>query len=114
MKNQINVHCASRLAGPILALRFRRAAQRDEHNGFSFTAAMEWRRAAELSSWITPLADRYWRGWERIMHLSSRFAAPIGTAEIVPIVILQPSSPSQVSLAAQPTLPQQVMLQPAV
>jgi hypothetical protein len=101
------------LAGPILALRYRRAAQRDESHGFSFTAAMEWRRAAELSSWITPLANRYWREWERIMHLSRRLAMPIGIADAAPIAVPQQSSPSPVDLALQSMLPQQVMLQTA-
>ena len=114
MKNQIIARCALRLAGPILALRYRRAAQRDENNGFSFTAAMEWRRAAELSCWITPLANRYWREWERIMHLSRRLAVPIGVAQVVPIAVLQQSSPSQGKFVAQPMVPHQVMLQAAM
>lgn len=59
-------------AGPLLALHYCRAARRDEDNGFPFAAAMEWRRAAELSSWIAPLANHYWREWERIMHVSHR------------------------------------------
>ena len=114
MKNRIYVRSALRLAGLILALRYRRAAQRDENNGFSFTAAMEWRRAAELSSWITPLANRYGREWERITHLSRRLAVPIGVAQVVPIAVLQQISPSQVDLVAQPMVPHQVMLQTAV
>lgn len=65
-------------AGPILALRYCRAARLDEDNGFPFTAAMEWRRAAELASWIAPLANRYWREWERIMHVSHRSRELIG------------------------------------
>ena len=112
MKNQINVRSALRLAGPILALRYRRAAQRDENNGFSFTAAMEWRRAAELSSWITPLANRYWQEWERIMQLPRRLAVPIGVAEVATIAVLQ--QPSQVELVAQPMVPHQAMLQAAM
>jgi hypothetical protein len=104
MKDRIHVRCAIKLAGPILALRYRRAAQRDENNGFSFTAAMEWRRAAELSSWIAPLANRYWRQWERIMQLSRRLAAPIGVAEAVPIAVLQQSLPSRAMFPHQVTL----------
>ncbi len=78
MKGQLNTRCLLKIAGPILALRCRRAAQRDENNGFPFTAAMEWRKAAELSSWITLLANRYWQEWEGIMKVPRRLAEPIG------------------------------------
>jgi hypothetical protein len=50
--------------------------RRDEDNGFLLTAAMQWGKAAELSSWITPLAIRYWREWERIMQVPCRLGAP--------------------------------------
>jgi hypothetical protein len=66
--------------GPLLAFHYRRAAKQDEDNGFPFTAAMEWRHAAELSSWVTPLANSSWREWERIIQLSRRLAEPIGVA----------------------------------
>jgi hypothetical protein len=113
MKGQVNMRRVSNLAGPLLALRYRRAAQRDENNGFPFTAAMEWRKAAELSSWITLLANRYWREWERIMQLSRCLAEPIGVASVGAITVFQQSSPSRVGLALQPVVPRRVMLQPA-
>lgn len=113
MKCQTHMRCLLKLPGPILALRYRRAAQWDESHGYSFAAAMEWRRAAELSFWITPLANRYWREWERVMHLSRRLAMPIGIADAVPIAVPQQSSPSRVDLALQPMLSQQGMLQTA-
>jgi hypothetical protein len=113
MNCQIHMRRLLKLAGPVLALHYRRAAQRDESHGFSIAAAMEWRRAAELSSWITPLANRYWREWERIMHLSRRLAMPLGIANAVPIAVPQQSSPSRVDLAVQRTRPQQVILQTA-
>jgi 2-haloacid dehalogenase len=81
------------LAGPILALPCRRAALRDENNGFPFTAAMQWRKAAEMSSWIAPLAIRYWREWERIMQVPRGLAEPIGVAAVGAIALLQQRLP---------------------
>jgi hypothetical protein len=59
-----------------LALRYCLAAQRDENNGFPFTAAMEWQKAAYL--FVGPFADLCWRQWERIVRLPRHMAAPIG------------------------------------
>jgi hypothetical protein len=59
------------------ALRYCLDAQRDEKNGFPFTAAMEWHRAADLFFPIAPFADLCWRKWERIVRLPRRFAEPI-------------------------------------
>jgi hypothetical protein len=50
------------------ALRYGRAAQRDERNGFHYTAAIEWRHAAELFRSGSLAAEYCWRQWERIMH----------------------------------------------
>jgi len=60
-----------------LAVRYCLAAQRDEVSGFPFTAAVEWRKAAELFGSITPMADRCWLEWERIMRLPRHLAGPI-------------------------------------
>jgi hypothetical protein len=65
------------LSGLLLAIAYSRAAQRDEKNGYAFTAALEWRKAAELMSPIPALADRCWTQWERVMHLPRRLAQPI-------------------------------------
>jgi hypothetical protein len=102
MKGQVNSWRVLMILGPLMALGYRRAAQRDENNGLPFTAAMEWRKAAELSSWITLLSNRYWREWERIMHLPRRLAEPIGLAP-APIAALQQNSSSHLKLPA-PTL----------
>lgn len=101
-----------KLGGPILALRYRRAAQRDEGNGLTFTAAMEWRKAAELSSCITLLANRYWREWERVMHMPRRLAQPIGLASLNPIAARQQNSSSHVNFSLRPLVQHQVTLQP--
>jgi hypothetical protein len=66
------------IASPVLALAYCYAAQRDEGNGYEFTAAMEWRKAAELLSRIPAAADRCWRHWEQLMQLPRRLARPIG------------------------------------
>jgi hypothetical protein len=60
-----------------VAMRYCLAAQRDEKNGLPFTAALEWRKAAELVGTIGPMADRCWIEWERIMHLPRHLADPI-------------------------------------
>jgi hypothetical protein len=59
------------------AFRYARAAQRDERNGFPYTAAMTWRYAGELSAPNTPAAEYCWEQWERIMHLPRRLAGPV-------------------------------------
>jgi hypothetical protein len=66
------------ISSPVLAIAYCHAAQRDEKNGFPFTAAMEWRKAAELLNSIPAAADRCWRHWERLMQLPRRLADPIG------------------------------------
>jgi hypothetical protein len=60
-----------------LAVGYWLAAERDEKNGFPFTAAMEWHKAAELFSPIPKVSDRCWQQWERIAHLPRRFACPV-------------------------------------
>jgi hypothetical protein len=66
-----------------IVMRYCLAAQRDEKNGFPLTAAMEWRKAAELLAPITPISERCWREWERIMRLPRRLAGPIGASNAV-------------------------------
>jgi hypothetical protein len=73
------------------ALHYGHAAQRDERNGFPYTAAMEWRHAAELSLSGSLAAEYYWGQWERIMHLPRQLAAPIGSSRPV-IVPPKPAS----------------------
>ena len=60
-----------------LAMRYCLAAQRDEMSGFPFTAAVKWRKAAELLGPITPMSDWCWLEWERIMRLPRNLAGPI-------------------------------------
>jgi hypothetical protein len=59
------------------ALHYGRAAQRDECNGFPYTAAMEWRMAAELLTSGSFPAEYCWRQWERIMHLPREIAGSL-------------------------------------
>ncbi len=71
-------------AGSTMAISYCLAAQQDEKNGFPLTAAMEWRRAAELFAPISLVSERCWREWERIVQLPRRFAVPIADSnEIV-------------------------------
>ena len=46
-----------------------RAAELDERNGFPFTAAMEWRKAAECFGSLPLISERCWQEWERIVQL---------------------------------------------
>ena len=63
---------------PELAKAFHcsRDAQREERNGFKYTAAMKWRSAAELFAPDTRAVEYCWHEWERIMHLPRRLAEP--------------------------------------
>lgn len=66
------------IAGPVVAIAYGRAARRDESNGYEFTAAMRWRKAAHLMASIPLASDLCWKQWERIMRLPRRLAVPIG------------------------------------
>ena len=83
MRNPFQRWSLSRIRGPLLALRLRRRARKDEKDGFHFTAAMEWRMAAESCAPNRILAGWCWREWERIMQLPRRMAAPARDASIV-------------------------------
>jgi hypothetical protein len=76
----IQTACASLIAQRIMlgALRYCDAARRDEVEGFALTAAMEWRKAAEIAAPIPQFADFCWVRWEQIMQLPRRLASPIG------------------------------------
>jgi hypothetical protein len=66
------------ITGPAAAIAYCREAQRDESNGHEFTAAMKWRRAAQLIAFIPFASDLCWKQWERVMRLPRRLAVPIG------------------------------------
>jgi hypothetical protein len=68
---------------PAKSVHYVCAAQRDERNGFPYTAAMEWRHAAELMGTNTLLGEYCLWQWERIMHLSRRPAASISFSPAV-------------------------------
>lgn len=65
-----------------------RAAKREERNGFTYTAAMKWRNAAELFAPSTRAVEYCWREWERIMGLPRQLAGPIGffTSAELPLI----------------------------
>jgi hypothetical protein len=75
----------SHVVVPAKAIHYGRAAERDERNGFPYTAAMEWRNAAQLFAAETRAAEYCWRRWERIMHLPRRLAEPIGLSQVAVI-----------------------------
>lgn len=72
------------VGAPITALRYGAAAQRDERQGFPYTAAMEWRKVAELVP-NTRAADYAWARWEAIMQLPRRLAGPLGGTSTLPV-----------------------------
>ena len=76
---------------PAKALHYSLAAVRDERNGFPYTAAMEWRQAADLFAPSTRVAEYFWQQWERIMHLPRRLAGPVGISR--PIASALPGAP---------------------
>jgi hypothetical protein len=65
------------IAAPVEAIACCRDAQHDERNGFEFTAAMEWRNAAQHLEGIPWAPEFCWTQWERIMRLPRRLANPI-------------------------------------
>ncbi len=67
----------SNVAAVAKALQCVRAAQKDERNRFAYTAAMEWRHAAELFPSNKIAAEYCWQQWERIMRLPRRLAGPL-------------------------------------
>jgi hypothetical protein len=83
MRNPFQRWSLLRITGPLLAMRLRRRARKDEKDGFLFTAAMEWRMAAEVCAPNGILAGWCWREWERIMHLPRQMAPPAREASIV-------------------------------
>lgn len=70
-------------AGLAHAMKYCRAAQTEEKNGFAFTAAVEWQKAAELLAPFPSLADHSWRQWERIMRLPRQLADPIAETQAI-------------------------------
>ena len=110
MNDSANRSAIDRLQGAVLALRYWRAAESDERHGLPFTAAMNWRKAAELSSWITVVANFYWRQWERVMHLPRRLAGPIGvepaTLTVTPKTSRHMQTSSRPFIQPQPTVRQ--------
>jgi hypothetical protein len=77
--------CAWCLGSIVLprAFQYLCAAHRDERNGFPYTAAIEWRDAAELLFPISLAAEYCWRQWERIMQLPRGMAIPFTASQIV-------------------------------
>ena len=69
------------------ALHCSRAAQREERNGFKYTAAMKWRNAAELFAPDAQAVEYCWHEWERIMQLPRRLAGPDCAAPTISRVI---------------------------
>jgi len=74
--------CAT-MVDSMRGLGYWRAAEKDEKNGFPFTAALEWQEAAECFGWISLVSNRCWEEWERIMHLPRQLSTPIGESEVV-------------------------------
>jgi hypothetical protein len=101
--------CAWLLSNIILrakAFHYGHAAYRDEQNGFPYSAAMEWHKAAELFSPNTRAAEYSWRQWERIMRLPRRLAGPVGVSQhvVVPVKTGTISGPAMAPVIDQISL----------
>ena len=72
----VSARCLAHIAAMRKAVHYVCAAHCDEQNQFPYTAALEWRKAAELFG--CEAAEYCWRQWERIMRLPRRLAGPIG------------------------------------
>jgi hypothetical protein len=75
------------------AVHYACAAHKDERNGFPYTAAMEWHKAAELFAANTRAAEYCWQQWERIIHLPRQLAGPISDSR--PVLLIEPISAMQ-------------------
>jgi hypothetical protein len=73
----VSARCLAHIAALRKAVHYVYAAHRDEQNDFPYTAALEWRKAAELFGSDAPVAEYCWRQWERIVQLPRRLAGPI-------------------------------------
>jgi len=74
----------SNIVLPARAFHYGCAAERDERKGFPCTAAMKWRKAAELFAWNTRAAEFSWQQWERLMRLPRQLAGPIIVSPATP------------------------------
>jgi len=83
----------SNIAVVAKAVHYVCAAHKDERNGFAYTAAMEWHKAAELFAANTRAAEYCWRQWERIIHLPRQLAGPISDSR--PVLLIEPISAMQ-------------------
>jgi len=59
------------------AAEYRRRARCSEANGYPYTAAVQWRIAANLFRSEDWLAEKCWQAWERIMDIPRKFSQPI-------------------------------------
>jgi hypothetical protein len=74
----VSARCLAHIAALGKAVQYVCAAHRDEQSDFPYAAALEWRKAAELFGFDTPVAEYCWRQWERIVQLPRWLAGPIG------------------------------------
>lgn len=81
------------------ALNYGRAALCDERNGFPYTAAMEWRQAAELLGSGSVAAESCWWQWERIVHLPRQLAGSYSSSRRVTFPLFYEILGSENSLA---------------
>jgi hypothetical protein len=101
----VSARCLAHLAALRTAVHYVRAAHRDEQNNFPYAAALEWRKAAELFSSDTPVAEYCWRQWERIMQLPRWLAGPISDSSGFapagdPAFVLDPAGAGGLSYSA--------------
>lgn len=86
----------STVAIPARAFQYGCAAERDERNGLPYTAAMQWRKAAELFPRDTLAAEYFWRKWERVMQLPRRLAMPVDDRRSAVVLEMPGSAPHPV------------------
>jgi hypothetical protein len=94
----------SHIAGVFRAFPYACAAERDERNGLPYTAAMEWRKAAELTT-NTRAAEYSWQQWERIMQLPRRLARPVGASQPANVPLKSASATRPTAIPGMDRLP---------
>lgn len=60
-----------------MAAEYHRRARCSEAEGYPYTSAMQWRKAAELFATEDWIAEKCWQKWERIMCLPRKFSQAI-------------------------------------
>lgn len=95
IRNNPKPSIAANARSMMRALLYASAARKHEQTQFPYTAAMEWRLAAELFGSNTLVGSYFWHRWERIMHVPRLLAGPITDFQTFALLPDQPALVTQ-------------------